>query len=166
MLVFCALYCAAQSSEAWPPVEEQKDDSDRPKSIRETLEKLRIDKEKKEFDSMLERSERAVLLADDLEKTLSGRSTFTKKDLEKIETLEKLVKKIRSDLGGQNDEENKYKSETGFPGNITDSIGTLKKSTVDLMEELRKSTRFTVSAAAIQSSNAVLRIARFLRIAN
>ena len=158
--------CLAQSNESWPSIDDRKEESDRPKSIQETLEKMRIEKAKKEYDSMLARGEKAVLLADELEKTLSGGSTFTRKEIEKIETLEKLVKRIRSDLGGQNDEDKKLNGDSGLPGNIVDGIYTLRKTTVNLMEELKKSSRFTVSATAIQSSNAVLRIARFLRIAN
>ena len=43
-------------------------------------------------------------------------------------------------------------------------LDTLKTSTAKLVDELKKTTRFSLSATAIQTSNAVLTVARFMRI--
>ena len=42
----------------------------------------------------------------------------------------------------------------------------LKRSTETLVAEIKKSTRFSVSVLAIESSNTLIRLARFLRLKN
>jgi hypothetical protein len=43
-------------------------------------------------------------------------------------------------------------------------VKSFRAAAVGLFDELKKTTRFTISAAAIQSANAVVKLARFLRI--
>ena len=49
------------------------------------------------------------------------------------------------------------------PRSPADGLKALQDLTGKLLDELKKTSRFGISAAAIQSSNAVLKVVRFLR---
>ncbi len=141
-------------------------DDDRPKSIRERLSKNRIDRERKEHKEMLDRGEEALILSEKLEYALEKNNEFTAKDLRDLEALEKVVLRIRRDLGGDSDKQAlvEFEKEVGSSSGIKDAFLFLRTSTMDLVSELKKSSRFTISAAAIQSSNMIISVARFLRL--
>ncbi|MEQ1605612.1 MAG: hypothetical protein ABL999_12165 [Pyrinomonadaceae bacterium] len=147
-----------------PKANDAGDDDDKPKSFKETLVKLRIEKEKKEFDEMLGRGEEALKLSEELEKAYEQNGRLNNNEITKLATVEKLVKKIRSELGGDDDESDDKPAAVQASVAQRDLIKSFRSTTVKLFEELKKTTRFTVSAAAIQTSNAVLRLAKFLRI--
>lgn len=159
---------AAQSADNRSPLTSpaDEDENGRPKSIRETIERMRIEKEKKEFDEMIGRGEEAVRISEELEKALERDGKLATEQLTKVAAVEKLVKKIRSELGGDDDDEKNAESAKPDAGSSSrEIVRNLRSTAVKLLEELKKTSRFTVSAAAIQASNSVLRIARFLRIA-
>ena len=52
------------------------------------------------------------------------------------------------------------------PKDVVDGFKVLRSNTIKLVDELNKTTRFTISAAAIQTTNTVLRITRFLKFWN
>ena len=164
-----ALNSHAQSSDGRTsiiPKSGEDPDDDKPKSFRETLVKLRIDKEKKEYDEMLNRGEEALKLSAELEKAYEQNGRLNSNEINKLATVEKLVKKIRSELGGDDDDED-LDDKTVSPPTPMDqreAVRSFRSTTVQLFEELKKTTRFTVSAAAIQTSNAVLRLTKLLRI--
>lgn len=150
---------------------------EQPKSIKEQLEKLRIEQEKKDHQAMLVRGDEALKLSEELEKRVNTTAHLDNKDREKLESLEKLLKKIRAELGGDDDSESTPEpvAETpdptearpnDRPKDVVDGIKSLRSTTVKLVDELKKTTRFTISAAAIQTTNAVLRITRILKFWN
>ena len=151
-----------------PKINEADEDDDRPKSFKETLVKLRIDKEKKEFDEMIERGGEALKLSEELEKAYTANGHLNIGEINKLATVEKLVKKIRNELGGDDDTEDSDSKAVTSPLPIAqgDAVKSFRSTTLKLFEELKKTTRFTVSAAAIQTSNAVLKLARLLRISH
>ena len=167
------LYCFAQSDDARPsifktPGETDKDDG--PHGIKETFVKMRIEKEKKEHDQMVERGEEVLKIAEKLEKAYAQKGRLTDEEKTQLADVERLGKKIRSDLGGSDDGEdidnNEDEPAQTKPLSPADAIKFLRSTTANLFDELKTSTRFTISAAAIQSSNAVIRLARFLRISH
>lgn len=141
-------------------------EEDQPLNIVETMAKMRIEKEKKEYDKMLERGEEALKIAGELEKAFEGNGKLSDAEVAKLAALEKLSKQIRSDLGGGDDDEIKSLEEKPARLPHSEAIRTLKSAAAELFSHLKKTSRFTVSAAAIQSSNAVLRLSRVLRITN
>lgn len=179
LIVFCsfAVFSEAQQRNAdnSSSVISDGKDSDKdsqPKNVGEMLAKMRIEKEKKDFTAMLNRGEEAVKLSQQIETNLETTPQLTNKDLAKLESLEKLVKKIRNDLGGSDENESDESDEVSpktaqsqveKPSSIIEGFRALKNTTVKLVDELKKTTRFSISAAAIQSTNAVLRLARILR---
>lgn len=167
ILVFCAVAAFAavaaygQGSDPNSPFPGPREAP--PKGVREMMDKLRIEKEKKDYEEMLERGENALKLSSELETSLSKNSQLTDSDRTKLASLEKLVKKIREDLGGDDDDEAEAAEKEEKPSTIVQGFRSLKEATVRLVDELKKTTRFSISAAAIQTSNTVLRMTRFLR---
>jgi len=140
-------------------------DDDRPKSFRETIEKLRIEKEKKEYDQMIERGEEAVKIAENLERAYEQNGRLTDREIEQLVTAEKLVKKIRSELGGDGDDEDKP-AVGEHPPPQKEAVKSFRTAVAKLFSELKKTSRFTISAGAIQASNAAIKIVRYLRFTN
>ena len=151
-----------------PSVEDRKDPE--AQSFEDLVVKQQITRRKKEYDEMLKRGEDALKLSEDLETSVESKDSFSTSDFQKLQELEKVVSKIRDDLGGD-DEGDKFdvaseadSSETDARRDVLSAVKFLRTSTVKLVDELKKSTRFSISVAAIQTSNAVIRFARFLRL--
>jgi hypothetical protein len=157
----CVLGAFAQGADSRTPG--QRDDPDQPMGLRESQQKMRIEQEKKEYDEMVDRGQQALKLSEDLERSFSQTPTITRADLEKLEGMEKLVKKIRSSLGGGSSDDDDDTSEDASPKTPADAVKALQSITGRLVDELKKSSRFGVSVVAIQSTNSVLKIVRFLR---
>ena len=164
VILIAAPFCIAQGNNSplsKTPTEDDK--ANLPKSYQEGLEKIRIDREKKEYDKMVGYGEEALKISEELEKAFESNGRLTEKELNKVANVEKLVKKIRNELGGD-DDENDSEADLNKPVEPEKAVKTLRTVASDLFGELKKMTRFTISAAAIQNSNSLLRITRFLRL--
>ncbi|MBV9215381.1 MAG: hypothetical protein JO053_04320, partial [Acidobacteria bacterium] len=75
-----------------------------PKNIQETMEKMRIARDKKDFDEMVGRGDEVRKIAEDVEHAYELNAKLSPGDLEKLDSVEKLVKKIRTELGGEEDD--------------------------------------------------------------
>ena len=133
---------------------------DFPKNIKESLAKSRIEREKKEFQELVKRGEETQKLIEELEKSFSENQTLSAEDQKKLDRLEKLAKKIRKELGADDDEDSEIEDK---PSTKQNALKTLQKNSVKLLEELKKATRYSISVIAIQSSNSLLKAIRFLR---
>jgi seryl-tRNA synthetase len=133
-----------------------------PKGIKENLQKRKLEEEKKEFDEMLKRGEEAAKLSEEINASFEKNNALNGEDQKKLDRLEKLVKKIRDDLGGEDDKEENFKER---PADLVNALKSVQENAVTLLSALKKTTRLTISAAAIESSNAVLKLLRFIRFA-
>ena len=68
---------------------------DFPKNIKESLAKSRIEREKKEFQELVQRGEETLKLIEELEKSFSENKQLSAEDQKKLDHLENLTKKIR-----------------------------------------------------------------------
>lgn len=144
---------------------------DTPMGLKEMLAKQRLEREKKEHEEMLERGDEALRLAKQLENSFEQSNAISQQDKNRLESLEKVVTKIRKELGGDDDELDDRDS-PGYmqpadepkPSSLQEGFKYLQSMTIKLVDELKKTTRFSISAAAIQSSNTVLKLVRFLRL--
>ncbi|MGI9055783.1 MAG: hypothetical protein ACR2F2_08285 [Pyrinomonadaceae bacterium] len=134
-------------------------DEEIPKNIREALKKQEVERIRKDFEEMLKNGEEAVKLTEEVEYSFNKNNKLTSNEIQKLEKIEKLLKKIRKELGGADDAEVKVEK----PSNIKSAIATLKESSANLYAELKKTSRYTISAVAIQSSNKLIDIVRFIR---
>lgn len=130
---------------------------DVPKSVKEMLAKGRIDREKKDYDELIQRGEEVAKLSQEIEQSFAKHNKLTSDDNKKLERLEKTLKKIRSELGGDNDDEEEK------PSSVVNALKTLQNYTSTLVDELKKTTRYSISATAIEASNTILSIVRFIR---
>ena len=165
LLIILAAFCGAalaqnveDSRVGLPKTDQQKELG--PQSIQETLEKMRIEKDKKDHNEMVDRGDETLKILNQLEKSFEHNGRLSSEDIGRLERVEKLAKKIRDELGGHDDEDDEG---TGTPS-LEVAVKTLQATAGALFDELKKTSRFTISAAAIQSSNTVLRLARFLKI--
>lgn len=154
----------SQSAEDGRPFGFGRRPEDLPKNVRETREKMRISQEEKEYNEMMERAAEALRLSERVARSFDVNGRLSDTDLANIESFEKNVKKIRSELGGDDDEK-KVDDVLGEKKlTVADAVGALKDTTATLFAELKKTSRFSVSAASIETSNAAIKIARFLRL--
>jgi hypothetical protein len=142
-------------------------DEEQPKATREFLANQRAEKSKREHDELVQSGEEVVSLTEELDEAFSRNNRLSEAELAKLESLEKLVSKIRKNLGGNdNDSDDERKvtpAEERPPNSVEEAFSKLKDVSAKLVDELKRSSRFTVSVMAIQSSNSVLKIVRFLR---
>jgi len=130
-----------------------------PKGIKESLAKQRIDREKKDFAELIERGEEAVKIINELDKSFTVNNQFSSEDRKKLDRLEKVVKKISNEISiGDDDDDAEDK-----PLSILNALKALKSNTLILVDELKKTSRYSISVIAVQSSNALLKAVRFLR---
>jgi hypothetical protein len=171
-ICFAAIFALLIASPAFSQVDasssngRQPQKEELPKNIKETLAKQRIEREKKDYEELLKRSEEAVKLSEELEKSFSNSNQLSPEDLKKLEKLEKLVKKIRGELGADDDDEqvnNSDKDQNEQSSTMVNAFKTLQKNTVQLFDEIKKSTRYSVSVIAIQTSNMLLKLVKFIR---
>lgn len=134
---------------------------DLPTGIQESLAKQRIEREKKDYAELLARGAEAVKLSDELEKSFAQNNRISPIDQKKLDRLEKLVKKIRSELGGDDDEKSAELDNKSL--SIVNALETLRNNAAKLVDELKKTTRYSVSVVAVESSNLLLKVVRFLR---
>lgn len=157
----------AQSSSNSDPLIPGREKMDQPKSIKEYLAKQRTEKDKKEHEELLKRVEEAAILSEELDFAFNKNNRLSSADQAKLDSLEKLVTKIRKNLGADDDDEMEEQVKNAVapksPSTIEEAFTELKDMTATLVEEVKKTTRFTVSAMAIQTSNTVLKLVRFLR---
>lgn len=163
ILASSALLTFAQTDASSRVPGSRDDQPDEPKSFSDMMAKRRIEQAKKDHENMLERADKTLRLTEELGYAYEKTGALSKQDLQKLNEVEKLVTRIRSDLGGSGDEENTG-TDASQPSNIADALKYLQKTAAGLAEELKKSTRFTISAVAIQSSNNILKVLRFLRV--
>ena len=166
--LFSAVGVSAQSAsnDLWPFPDRKRRDDDS-KIVEEMLSKQQTAREKKEYAILVERSETALNLSKEIEMAFEKNDQLSESDRLKLEEFEKLMSKIRDDLGGDDDGETTLADEEkGPPKDAREAFLRLKRSTETLVAEIKKSTRFSVSVLAIESSNTLIRLARFLRLKN
>lgn len=165
LFVFAAsLTTLAQSSElpALGGRGNSEKDEPYPTTITENLAKMRIKAARKEFDELVQRIEETKVISDELDRSYETTQNLNPVDAKKIERLEKLLKKIRSQIGAEsdNDDENEFAASNAPVGSV---IKNIKDDAKQLLSEIKKTGRFAISVVAIESSNSMLKLVRFIK---
>ncbi len=163
LLIGGPLYAQTPTDPITPLPARSEPRDERSRSMNEMIAKQRLAKAKKDHEQMVARGNEAFEIAAELEESLENNSNLTSTDKKKVQDLEKLVTRIRRDLGGGGDGLESFDEDERRPSDIREAITYLKDTTGKLVEELQKTTRFTISAVAINTSNAVIRLTQFLR---
>lgn len=137
-------------------------EEDMPESFREGLAKRRIKAEEKEYDELIQKGEEALKISDEISKNFETHKNLTAEDTKKIDRLEKVIKKIRQDLGAK-DEGDPDDEKSDSPLSLKSALNGIKETTSDLLSELKKTTRHSISVVAVQSSNTLLKLVRFAK---
>lgn len=166
MLLAGSVLVSAQEADQRSPYEKKKEEL--PKNIREMMARKRIEQEKKDHEELLKKGQEAIEITEQLEQSFSQHNQLSSIDRERLDYLAGLVKKIRKEIGASDDEDEpaapgEGSQEDAKPSNLEAAFKSLQATTVKLVDELKKTTRFTISAVAIKTSNSVLRIVRFIR---
>lgn len=174
VIVLMLLLAAASFAQADLPDASSR--SNRPRNdeasinLKEMLARQKAERDKKDYEDMLKRGEEALRLAKQLENSFEQNKAFSSDDKARLDSLEKVVTKIRKELGGDEDSEAddagymKPAEEVPNPSTLEEGFKYLQSTTVKLVDELKKTTRFSISVVAIQTSNNVLKLVRFLRL--
>lgn len=128
--------------------------------ILETMTKMRIRSEEKEHAEFIERGSEVVRLSAELNK-LFLQFGSVERNAEKLNQLEKTIKKIRKTLGGSDDKDDNA-PETN-PANLAEALAKLAEIGESLGEAVKTSTRYTISADSIDNTNELLELINFIR---
>jgi hypothetical protein len=143
---------------------ERGDDEDSPatRNMLETRHRWRLAAEEKEHRELLERSDKAARLSDELNQSFAANNhSFLSANAPKLTELEKLIKKIRKNLGG--DDDDKDQSDETKPASLSEAFTKLSQTSASLSEELKKQTRHEISADSIGRSNEMLDLITLIR---
>lgn len=132
-----------------------------PERLREQLVKMQIDQNKNEFNKLVARAGTLAKLSNQIKLSFEKHKTLTNEDGKKLKEAQKLLKKIRRELNAKNDDKTAQNKQ---PKSLSHAITSLHKTTSNLLTEMKKVTRHSISVAAIQSSNTILRLVKFLRL--
>ena len=130
-------------------------------AVRDRLLRRCIQENKKDFESVVERSKVIRALSDSISASFEENKALSTKDFERLRELEKLVDSVRKDLKiGKVKDKDKEKKKLS----TIDAVKSLTKAANDLTDEIQKISRHTVSVVTIKTTTTVLRLARFLRL--
>lgn len=131
--------------------------------LKERMIELCIEDNKKDFERLLERTNELAKLTAEIRESFEKNKKLSKDDKKKLEEAENLVDKIRGELKADYDKDEERKER---PKSVAEAIDELSDNTAMLVKEIHKNTRHTISVLAIQSSNKVLAIVKWLRFSN
>src|SRR5437660_11985119 len=100
-VVFCGAAWAQNAEDSRigiPKMDSEKDQG--PRSLQETLEKMRIAKDKKDFEEMIDHGDEVQKITTQLERSVEHNGKLSEDDVARLARIEKLTKKIRDELGG------------------------------------------------------------------
>lgn len=126
-------------------------------SLEETLARNRVALAEKEHRDMINAASEMNYLAKTLFKALQGQCQVSSDDQKKIEKIEKLAKKIRSEQGASgSDLANK-------PESLFSALDRLQKATKEIEEESHKVNRHSISAVLVEQTNEVLGLVKEIK---
>lgn len=98
-------------------------------------------------------------VAKELQTSLKGKTTIDRDAAKKLDRLEKLAKKIRSEAGGENEEV----EIVDRPSDITAAVNQIAESANSLSKNVENTPRQVVSASVIGNANVLLELIKLLR---
>ena len=121
--------------------------------------KRAIQMAEKEHEDNLKRAREIKQIGQELRDTLKDKSIIDRDSLKKVERLEKLTKKVRSEAGGEDEEvaiENK-------PSDLCGAVTKIAEASKELSENVHDTPRQVVSASVIGKANVLLELLKMVR---
>jgi len=126
-------------------------------------EEMRIKREiksaEKDHKQNLERAKEVSDLGQELAASFRKDNSLDPEDIKKLEKLEKLAKRIRSEAGGSDDEVTMEKR----PGDLVEAMNCVAKVSASLNEKVQETPRQVLSATIIDMANVLLELIRIVR---
>ncbi len=116
----------------------------------------------KDHQENVDRAKELAGLGQQLQTALKNKTTIDRESLKKLDRLEKLTKKIRGEVGGQ-DEEVEI---VDRPTNITDAVKQIADSAESLAKSVQNTPRQVISASMIGNANVLLELIKIVRTFN
>lgn len=113
----------------------------------------------KEYHENLDRAREAAQLGAQIEDSFKQHKALGRGDDKKLERMEKLAKRIRSEAGGSNDEV----ALEDPPHELASTLTRLAEISESLRKVVEKTPRQVMSAAVIAEANVTLQLIRFAR---
>jgi hypothetical protein len=126
----------------------------------EMLKRNEIRITEKGWEENLERAREVVQLSKEVRNAYTSNKTFSRLEIKKLERLEKLARRIRSQAGGSDDDESPAQS---TPQHIESALKLLAETSDEVFKGVEKTHRMVVSAGVIERANEMLEIIRYLR---
>lgn len=120
--------------------------------------KREIKMAEKDHEENLNRAKEIGEIGKQLRESYSGKATLDREYLKKIERLEKLTKKIRSEAGGD-DEELTFPR----PADLPSAIKQISEASETLSKDVQNTPRRVVSASVITHANVLLELIKIAR---
>ncbi|HWW76612.1 MAG TPA: hypothetical protein VNZ44_14545 [Pyrinomonadaceae bacterium] len=162
-LLFAALAVSARAQEthdaqtSGSPVPQKHGEIGSP--TEEMLRRAEIKREEESHEEMVERSDEAAQIGEDILDSFNKHKTLTADDYKKLERLEKLARKIRGSAGGSD----KVEVTEDPPGKIGAAVERLAELSGLLKKSVAKTSRLVVSAAVIKNSSDVIELIKRIR---
>jgi hypothetical protein len=126
-------------------------------------EEMRIKREiksaEKDHKENLERAKEASDLGQELVVAFKKNNSLDREDIKKLDKLEKLAKRIRSEAGGSEYDVSIEKK----PGDLVQAMDCVAKVSASLNEKVQETPRQVVSATIIDKANVLLELIRIVR---
>jgi hypothetical protein len=135
-------------------------DSQRGNSMAEEMRiKREIKSAEKDHKQNLERAKEVSDLGQELVASFTKNNSLDREDFKKLEKLEKLAKRIRSEAGGSEDEVSIERK----PSDLVEAMNCVAKVSASLNEKVQETPRQVVSATIIDKANVLLELIRIVR---
>jgi hypothetical protein len=125
--------------------------------------RLAIERAENEHRKVMDDVKKLNDLSEDIVKHYREAGRFTGNEIKKVETIEKLAKRILSHAGGS--EVNDKESEA-IRLSIAEAVDQLGLAASNIKKSMTEETRFVVSAVVISNSNEVINLAQAIRRLN
>jgi hypothetical protein len=125
----------------------------------EMLRRAEIKHEEESHAEMVERSDEAAQIGEEVLDSFNKNKSLTDDDLKKLERMEKLARKIRGSAGGSD----KVEGSEDPPGKIGAAVERLAAISGALKKSVAKTSRLVISAAVIKNSNDMIELIRHIR---
>jgi hypothetical protein len=129
---------------------------------REMRARLEVERSEKLRRENLERAREVAQLGTELRDAFNNHKALERAEIKKLERLEKLTRRIRSEAGGSDDEEPLEEAPHGLDVALT----RIAELSVELRKGVEKTPRQVISASVIEQANQLLELISFVRTQN
>ena len=125
----------------------------------EMLKRREIKREEKEYQDNMDRAKEVAALGSQLQESFEHNKVLSRDDARKLDRLEKLTRKIRSDAGGSDEDEPLQNP----PQQLEPAVKRLAEVSQALWKVVEKTPKRVVSASVIEQANVLLELTHYTR---